>query len=141
MWLRAETLAFQFAAKWDGGWWNRGTWKQWKTCTAHRTPDRSEGLQCDDMAQSDLATVRIEYCAECFDMPLAVSVAQDILTEYEDRIEQLILFPSSGGGFDVKVNGRFAFSRAGAGRSALEGEIVRNVGQSLGAIEADGTAG
>ena len=42
-------------------------------------------------AQSHLATVRIEYCAECFDIPLAIRVAQGILTEYEDRIEQLIL--------------------------------------------------
>ena len=84
------------------------------------------------MSLSDLATVRIEYCAECFDMPLAVRVAQDILTEYEDRIEQLVLYPTNGGGFDVKVNGRFAFSRASAGRNAQEGEIVREVGQMLG---------
>ena len=41
----------------------------------------------------------------------------------------------------MKVDGRFAFSRAGAGRNAVEGEIVRNVGQSLDVIEADGTAG
>ncbi len=87
------------------------------------------------MTQSDLATVRIEYCAECFDMPLAVRVAQDILTEYEDRIEELVLYPTNGGGFDVKVNGRFAFSRASAGRNAQEGEILRNVGQALGANE------
>jgi selT/selW/selH-like putative selenoprotein len=87
------------------------------------------------MAHSDLATIRIEYCAECFDMPLAVRVAQDILTEYEDRIEQLVLYPTNGGGFDVKVNGRFAFSRSSAGRNAQEGEILRNVGQALGAPE------
>ena len=83
------------------------------------------------MSQTDLATVRIEYCAECFDMPLAVRVAQDILTEYEDCIEQLVLYPTNGGGFDVKVNGRFAFSRASAGRNAQEGEIIREVGQLL----------
>jgi selT/selW/selH-like putative selenoprotein len=85
------------------------------------------------MTTSDLATIRIEYCAECFDMPLAVRVAQDILTEYEDRIEQLVLYPTNGGGFDVKVNGRFAFSRASVGRNAQDGEILRNVGQALGA--------
>jgi predicted Rdx family selenoprotein len=41
-----------------------------------------------------------------------VHVGQDILTEYEDRIEQRSPVSSSGGGFDVKVNGRFVFSRA-----------------------------
>jgi selT/selW/selH-like putative selenoprotein len=91
------------------------------------------------MSQSDLATVRIEYCAECFDMPLAVRVAQDILTEYEDRIEQLVLYPTNGGGFDVKVNGRFAFSRASAGRNAREGEIVGEVGHMLDADNASST--
>jgi selT/selW/selH-like putative selenoprotein len=91
------------------------------------------------MANSELATVGIEYCAECFDMPLAIRVAQDILTEYEDRIERLVLYPTNGGGFDVKVNGRFAFSRASAGRNAQEGEILRNVGQALG-VSAPGGA-
>jgi selenoprotein W-related protein len=86
------------------------------------------------MDQPALATVRIEYCSECFDMPLAVRVGQDILTEYEEHIEQLILVPSNGGGFDVKVNGRFAFSRAGAGRNARDGEIVQTVGKALGLI-------
>jgi selenoprotein W-related protein len=84
-----------------------------------------------DMLEPDRATVRIEYCSECFDMPLAVRVAQEILTEYEERIDELILVPSGGGGFDVKVDGRFAFSRAGAGRNAREGEIVQNVGEKL----------
>ncbi len=43
--------------------------------------------------------------------------------ELEARIESLTLIPSSGGKFEVTVNGEVIFSKKGLGRHAEPGEV------------------
>jgi selenoprotein W-related protein len=51
----------------------------------------------------------------------------DLLNEFEFEIDKLILVPSSGGRFEVEVNGTVVFSKLTAGRHARAGEILESV--------------
>jgi selenoprotein W-related protein len=56
------------------------------------------------------------------------------LFEFEERIDKVTLIPSEGGVFEVSVNGDLVFSKYRLGRHAEPGELVRKVGEKLGAI-------
>ncbi len=45
----------------------------------------------------------------------------------EDRIESIKLIPSSGGVFEVTVNGELVYSKAATGRHANPGEVYKLV--------------
>jgi len=53
-----------------------------------------------------------------------VSLAQDLLKDYEHVIESVALIPSDGGRFEVSVNGDLVFSKLQAKRHAEAGEIL-----------------
>jgi selenoprotein W-related protein len=53
-----------------------------------------------------------------------VSLAGDLLRNYEFEIEDLILVPSDGGRFEVTVNGQLVYSKLQAKRHAEQGEVV-----------------
>lgn len=52
--------------------------------------------------------------------------------ELEAQIEALTLIPTSGGKFEVTVNGELVFSKKGLGRHAEPGEVYRLVKGILG---------
>lgn len=54
-----------------------------------------------------------------------MSLWNDLLgdPELEAKIESLTLIPSSGGKFEVTVNGEVIFSKKGLGRHAEPGEV------------------
>ena len=62
----------------------------------------------------------------------AVRATEDLLLEYEDRIQKVTLIPSEGGVFEVSVNGDLVFSKYRLGRHAEPGELVQKVGEKLG---------
>lgn len=51
----------------------------------------------------------------------------DLLNEFEPQIKSLTLIPSSGGVFEVEVNGKLLFSKAKLLRHAEPGEITQLV--------------
>jgi len=53
-----------------------------------------------------------------------VSLADDLLKQFEHLIESLTLVPSDGGKFEVSVNGQLIFSKLQTQRHAEPGEIV-----------------
>jgi selenoprotein W-related protein len=53
-----------------------------------------------------------------------VSLAEELLKEYEHVIEGVILTPSDGGRFEVSVNGKFIYSKLQTKRHAEAGEIL-----------------
>jgi selenoprotein W-related protein len=53
-----------------------------------------------------------------------VSLAGDLVREFEAEIESLELLPSDGGRFEVHVNGGLVFSKKQLGRHAEAGEVV-----------------
>jgi len=53
-----------------------------------------------------------------------VSLANDLLKEFEYQLEGLILIPSDGGKFEVKVDERLVYSKLQTHRHAEPGEVV-----------------
>ncbi|GAB4505536.1 MAG: hypothetical protein Fur0043_25320 [Anaerolineales bacterium] len=53
-----------------------------------------------------------------------MSLANDLLKQFEDQIESLNLIPSDGGRFEVSVNGQLVYSKLQTHRHAEPGEVV-----------------
>jgi selenoprotein W-related protein len=53
-----------------------------------------------------------------------VGLANDLLKNFEPKIEELTLVPSDGGKFEVSVDGKLAFSKIQVNRHANAGEVV-----------------
>ena len=54
-----------------------------------------------------------------------MSLADELLKEYEHLIESVALIPSDEGRFEVNVNGQLVFSKLELKRHAEPGEIVK----------------
>jgi selenoprotein W-related protein len=52
-------------------------------------------------------------------------LAADSIHQFEDQIESLTILPSSGGRYEVIVNGVLIYSKLETGRHAETGEVVR----------------
>jgi selenoprotein W-related protein len=61
-----------------------------------------------------------------------VSLAHDLLKQYEYMIESLVLFPSDDGRFEVSVNGQLIYSKLQTRRHAEPGEVLGLVGKIVG---------
>lgn len=59
-------------------------------------------------------------------------MAEEIFSEFRGEIEEMRLVPSSGGVFEVDVNGKRIFSKKEIGRHAEEGEVVRLMKEATG---------
>ena len=53
-----------------------------------------------------------------------MSLANDLLKEFEHLIETLALVPSDGGRFEVSVNGKLIYSKLETKRHAQPGEVI-----------------
>ncbi len=53
-----------------------------------------------------------------------MSLAGDLLKQFEHAIQTVTLLPSDGGRFEVSVNGELVFSKKQLGRHAEAGEVV-----------------
>ncbi len=51
-------------------------------------------------------------------------MAEEILTEHAERLQAVVIVPSSGGKFVVKAGGKNVFNKAEAGRFPREGEVA-----------------
>lgn len=56
-----------------------------------------------------------------------------LLDRFEDYIDEIALKPSDGGRFELTVDGDLVFSKHATGRFPEEDELVRLVGERLGA--------
>lgn len=53
-----------------------------------------------------------------------MSLADQLLKEYEHIIEKIVLVPSEGGRFEVTVNGQLLYSKLQTKRHAEPGEVL-----------------
>jgi selenoprotein W-related protein len=60
-----------------------------------------------------------------------VSLAADLLKNFEPEIETLSLVPSDGGRFEVTVNDKLVYSKLQNGRHAELGEVVSLMKKSM----------
>jgi selenoprotein W-related protein len=56
-----------------------------------------------------------------------VSLADDLLKNFEQEIESVTLVPSSGGRYEISANGQLIYSKLQTGRHAGAGEIIELV--------------
>jgi selenoprotein W-related protein len=53
-----------------------------------------------------------------------VSLAGDLLKQFEHLVENVTLVPSDGGRFEVSVNGQLIYSKLETKRHAQPGEVI-----------------
>ena len=61
-----------------------------------------------------------------------MSLAEELLKNYEHVVETITLLPSDGGKFEVSVNGQLLFSKLDTHRHAGPGEVLGLVGKLVG---------
>jgi len=60
-----------------------------------------------------------------------VSLANDLLKNFEPEIESITLIPSEGGRYEINVDGQLIYSKLENGRHAEPGEVVALVQKLL----------
>lgn len=75
----------------------------------------------------DALKITIEYCAVWHYTDKAVSLAANLLDQFESNIEQIKLIPSSGGRYEITVNGELLYSKLSTYRHANPGEVEQLV--------------
>lgn len=71
----------------------------------------------------ELIEIKITYCAAWHYEPRAVSLTANLLAQWGQNIKALTLVPSSGGVFEIELNGELIYSKAKTGRHADDGEV------------------
>jgi selenoprotein W-related protein len=71
--------------------------------------------------------LEIEYCTQCRWLLRAAWMAQELLTTFENGIGEVALIPSTGGIFEVRLDGETVFSRKQEGRFPESKELKRLV--------------
>lgn len=61
-----------------------------------------------------------------------MSLAEELLKNYEHMLEEMTLVPSDGGRFEVTVNGQLLFSKLSTHRHAEAGEVLGLVRKLVG---------
>jgi selenoprotein W-related protein len=67
--------------------------------------------------------VEIAYCTQCRWLLRAAWVAQELLTTFETELGEVALRPSTGGSFEIRVDGEMLWSRKDRGRFPESKEI------------------
>ncbi|WP_446809497.1 SelT/SelW/SelH family protein [Methylomonas sp. 2BW1-5-20] len=60
--------------------------------------------------------VEIRYCTQCRWLLRAAWMAQELLSTFEQELDELVLQPDTGGIFEVRANGELVWSRKQQGR-------------------------
>lgn len=78
------------------------------------------------------ATLSIEYCTVCNFRGRAAWVAQELLAALESELAGVVLVPSRGGVFELRLAGELLFSYKEAGRFPEPGELKDQIRARLG---------
>ena len=81
-----------------------------------------------------MLTISIEYCRPWSYTSRAVSLVNEILDdkELEAQVEDLKLIPSSGGRYEIIVNGDLVYSKKALNRHAEPGEVYKIIKEKVG---------
>ena len=60
-----------------------------------------------------------------------MSLAKELLKDYEHVIEAVVLVPSDGGKFEVSVNRQLIYSKLKTNRHAEAGEILNSIAKMV----------
>ena len=71
--------------------------------------------------------ITIEYCCQCRWMLRAAWLAQELLVTFETDIQKVSLVPSTGGIFQISLDGALIFDRKTVGRFPETKEIKQRI--------------
>jgi selenoprotein W-related protein len=77
--------------------------------------------------------IEIEYCVPCDFRPQAIDLTREVVDGWSDRLAEIRLVPSSGGRFEISLDGEPIFSKAALDRHPEEGEIAGLLTERIGA--------
>ena len=72
-----------------------------------------------------MVKIQLEYCVPWNHTARAVSLADELLSEFAAEIESFKLVPSDGGRFEFTVDGDLLYSKKATKRHAEPGEIKK----------------
>ena len=78
-----------------------------------------------------MVNIEIVYCAVWHYTDRAVGLATDLLKDFEYDIKNLVVVPSDGGKFEIKVGDELVYSKLKTTRHAEPGEVVELVRKAL----------
>lgn len=84
-------------------------------------------------SENDRHELQIEFCVPCDFRPQAFELAREAVDLWADRLSSVQLVPSSGGRFEVTLDGELLFSKAQLDRHAEPGEVGGLLRERLGA--------
>lgn len=64
-------------------------------------------------------------------MDRAVALAENLLNQHKNDVSELVIIPSQGGVFEIRVNDKLLFSKAELGRFPEEGEAENLVKEAI----------
>ncbi|MGA8016280.1 MAG: Rdx family protein [Candidatus Dormiibacterota bacterium] len=90
------------------------------------------------LSQAD-HTVEVEFCVPCDLRPQALAVTKELVDDWSHQLREIRLLPSSGGRFEVSLDGELIFSKLRLDRTPEPGEIDRLIRERIGAPSGAGT--
>ena len=75
--------------------------------------------------------LRIEYCTSWGYLARAVALAEDVLNEHKNNIEEIKLVPSTGGVYEISFNEKLIFSKKNLERFPEDGEVENLINKEL----------
>lgn len=75
----------------------------------------------------DKPKVTISYCTGCRWLLRSAWIAQELLTTFEEELEEVALAPGSGGVFEIRIDSKVIWSRANEGRFRQIKELKQRV--------------
>lgn len=71
--------------------------------------------------------LEIEYCTRCNFLLRAAWLAQELLTTFAEELGEVVLKPSGGGVFEIRLDGELLWSRQREGRFPEAKELKQRV--------------
>lgn len=82
--------------------------------------------------------LEIEYCARCNFLLRAAWLAQELLTTFAEELGEVSLQPSTGGVFEIRLDGETLWSRKAEGRFPEAKEIKQRVRDRIAPVKSLG---
>ncbi len=77
-------------------------------------------------------SIEIEYCVPCDFRPQVIDLTREVVDGWSERLTDIRLVPSSGGRFEVILDGELIFSKAALDRHPEAGEIAGLLAERIG---------
>lgn len=75
--------------------------------------------------------ISIEYCTSWGYLSRAVALAESLLNQHKNKLQNVSIVPSSGGVFEIKLDEDLVFSKKELGRFPEENEVEKLINNKI----------